>query len=204
MMSDNEQLFGNPDRRIARTRQVLEQALLALLHEKSYDAITIQDITDRANIGRTTFYLHFRGKDDLFLSSHMKGMTDFRFGIFSKAELLGDEPPANMEPIFAYLKDHRLVFDIMRRGKDAEIIMRAIQDNVARNLEASLLASFSESQSSIPFTMLANYIAGSQMSFMAWWVERRAPYSSKEMAQTFHRLQRAAIREALGSGDVQK
>ncbi len=195
-MSDSEQLLT--DRRIARTRQVLEQALLDLLAEKSYDAITIQDITDRANVGRTTFYLHYRGKDDLFLSCHMKGMTEFRFGIFSKDELLGDEPPPNMEPIFAYLLENRAVFEIMKHGKDSVIIMRAIQDTVARNMEDSLRAAFDEHDSRIPFLALANYIAGSQMSFMTWWIERHIRYTPQEMARMFHRLQRAAICDAMG------
>jgi AcrR family transcriptional regulator len=186
------------DRRVARTQHMLQQALWELIQEKGYDAVTIQDITDRANVGRTTFYLHYRGKDDLFLSSHLKGMNEYRFGIFSKDELLNDEPPASMVAIFAYLKENRPLFDIMKHGRDAAIIVRAIQDSVARNLEASLHQSFSESESSIPFVVLANYIAGSQIRFMEWWVERRIRYTPQEMARMFHHLQRAAVRDALG------
>jgi AcrR family transcriptional regulator len=186
------------DRRVERTRQSLQQALAQLIEEKGYDAVTVQDITDRANVGRTTFYLHFRGKDDLFLSAHIQGMIDFRFGIFSKEELLRDDPPATLATIFKYLKENRSVFNTMRHGKDAAVILRAIQDVVARNLEDSLRASFSESDSSIPFMVLANYIAASQISFMSWWVERHVRYTPQEMAQIFHRLQRAAIRDALG------
>jgi len=53
------------DRRVARTRAMLEQALVSLVPKKGYEAITIEDICDAANIGRSTFYGHYTGKDDL-------------------------------------------------------------------------------------------------------------------------------------------
>src|SRR5512141_1969972 len=56
------------DRRIQRTQQLLREALIALILEKGYDAITIQDILDWANMGRSTFYAHYRDKEDLLLS----------------------------------------------------------------------------------------------------------------------------------------
>ena len=53
------------DRRIQRTRQSLRTALLTLIKEKGYDAISIEEITERANVGRATFYLHYKNKEDL-------------------------------------------------------------------------------------------------------------------------------------------
>ena len=58
------------DRRAQRTRELLQKALIELISERGYDAITIQDIVDRANLGRTTFYLHYNSKDELFMSCH--------------------------------------------------------------------------------------------------------------------------------------
>ena len=57
-----------PDRRVQRTRKLLQDALIALVLEKGYEAVTIQDIIDRANVGRSTFYAHFLDKQHLFLS----------------------------------------------------------------------------------------------------------------------------------------
>src|SRR5437867_644732 len=56
---------GAGDRRVRRTTRALIEALVALVLEKRYDAITIQDLLDRADVGRSTFYAHYRGKDDL-------------------------------------------------------------------------------------------------------------------------------------------
>ncbi len=57
------------DRRVQRTRQLLRDALMALIVEKGYDAISVQDITDHANVARPTFYLHYKDKEELLLSS---------------------------------------------------------------------------------------------------------------------------------------
>jgi AcrR family transcriptional regulator len=57
------------DRRKARTRQLLRDALMALIVEKGYEAISIQDIVDRANVARPTFYLHFKDKEELLFTS---------------------------------------------------------------------------------------------------------------------------------------
>jgi AcrR family transcriptional regulator len=56
------------DRRVAKTKAAICQALNDLMLEKKYANITIQDIIDRANVGRTTFYSHFMDKDELLNS----------------------------------------------------------------------------------------------------------------------------------------
>src|SRR5690349_2570082 len=55
------------DRRSQRTRHLLSAALVELIREKDYNLITVSDIIDRANVGRSTFYAHYRDKDDLFV-----------------------------------------------------------------------------------------------------------------------------------------
>ncbi|MEZ4667133.1 MAG: helix-turn-helix domain-containing protein [Anaerolineae bacterium] len=61
-----------PDRRRARTRKLMRDSLIALILEKGYDAVTVQDITDRENLGRATFYLHYKnGKERLLMQSSL-------------------------------------------------------------------------------------------------------------------------------------
>ena len=62
--------MAKTDRRVERTRESLQRALIELIGERDYGAITIQEIVDRANVGRTTFYLHYNSKDELFISCH--------------------------------------------------------------------------------------------------------------------------------------
>jgi AcrR family transcriptional regulator len=56
------------DARVRRTRDALGDALLTLMQEKAFETITVQEVLDRAGIGRSTFYAHYRDKNDLFLS----------------------------------------------------------------------------------------------------------------------------------------
>ena len=84
------------NRRAQRTREDLQKTLIELMGEKAYDAITIQDIADQANIGRTTFYLHFKTKDELFISCHEAMVSKFPIAPLhplSREELLSPEAP---------------------------------------------------------------------------------------------------------------
>jgi AcrR family transcriptional regulator len=65
------------DKRVQRTRELLEKALIELINEQGYDAVTVQDIVNRANLGRTTFYLHYQSKDELFMSCHELFVSNF-------------------------------------------------------------------------------------------------------------------------------
>src|SRR5258708_26087779 len=97
------------DKRVERTRKLLQTALIDLIGERGYDAITIQDMVDRANVGRTTFYLHYTSKDDLFMSCHMAFVSEFRAGPlhlhpFSREALLSPEAPPGMTAAYQHLK----------------------------------------------------------------------------------------------------
>jgi AcrR family transcriptional regulator len=193
-----------PDRRIHRTRRLLQQALIELLHERGYSAITIQDIADRANIGRTTFYLHYSSKDELFMSCHEAIVSKFHFGPLHppcREELLSPEAPPGMAAAFRHLEEARALLYPIFQGKDGLPILRQIRDWRVQEIEAYLHVAFAEANSTIPFDVLATYLAGAQITLVQWWLEKRHPYAPENLAQIFHRLQRAAIREALGLKD---
>ena len=187
------------DRRVERTRELLQKALIELISERGYDAITIQDIVDRAQVGRTTFYLHYNSKDELFLSCHEAIVREFHLGLLhplSREELLSPDIPADMTSAYQHLEEGRALLYPIFQGKDSQLILRQIRDRSAREIEANLRAIFAEADSTIPLDMLANYLAGAQIAFMQWWLEKRHPRTPDNLTQTLHRLQRAAIREA--------
>jgi AcrR family transcriptional regulator len=189
------------DRRIQRTRALLQQALIQLMGERGFDTITIQDIVERANVGRTTFYLHYGSKDDLFMSCHETMLSEAHFGrLFplSKEELLAPETPAGLASAYHHLENSHGMLDSIFQSKDNLWILRRIRDWSAREIEAILHTNFSERNSTIPFEMLANYLAGAQIALLQWWLEKPRLHGSDTIAQTFHRLQRAAICDALG------
>jgi AcrR family transcriptional regulator len=194
---------SKPDRRVARTRQLLQKALMELLGERGYDAVTVQHIVDRANVGRTTFYAHFTSKVDLFLSCHEAILGKFQSGPFfahplSREELLAPEVPPGMTSAYQHLGESWARLLPVFQGKDGPLILRRLRVRSAQEIEANLRAAFDEAESRMPLDLLANYVAGAQIAMLQWRLEKRRPHTPEQLAQTFHRLQRAAIREAFG------
>ena len=192
------------DRRIQRTRELLQAALIELIGERDYDTITIQDIIDHANVGRTTFYKHYNSKDELFMSCHEAMLSEFHLSPLhplSREELLSVEIPTEMTSAYQHLEQRRAQLYPIFQGKDSALILRQIRDRSAREIEANLRVAFGEAQSVIPLDLLAAYLAGAQVALMQWWLEKRRPHSTENLTRTFHLLQRAAIRDAFGIRD---
>jgi AcrR family transcriptional regulator len=192
------------DRRVQRTRELLQKALIELISERGYDAITIQDIVDRANVGRTTFYLHYNSKDELFVNCHESIVRKFRivpFHPLSREELLSVEAPPGVTSAYRHLEEARSLLYSVFQGKDSLLILRRMRDWSARDIEANLRSAFPDEESLIPLDVLALYLAGAQIGMVQWWLEKRQPHTLEDLAQIFHRLQRSAIREAFGLTD---
>jgi len=180
---------------------LLQTALIELIAERGYDAITIRDIVDRANVGRTTFYKHYNSKDDLFMSCHEAVLSDFHMSPLhplSREELLSREAPSAMTLAYQHLDEARTRLYPIFQSKDGALILRQIRDRSVQEIEANLRVVFAEADSLIPLDMLANYLVGAQLALVQWWLEKRRPHTPASLTQTLHRLQRAAIRDAFG------
>jgi len=197
-------VMAKTDRRVQRTRELLQKALIQLINEHGYDAITIQDIADRANVGRTTFYKHYGSKDELFINCHKAMVNEFYGGLFyslSHQELLSAEVPPGMTAAYQHLQEARVHLHPIFQSQES---LRQIRIWNAQEIETNLRAGFAETDSAIPLDVLANYLAGAQIALVQWWLEKRRPYKAEDLAQSFHRLQRAAIRDAFGLRDDKK
>jgi len=195
------------DRRTQRTREMLQKALIELIGERRYDAITIQEIVDRANVARATFYVHYNNKDDLFLDCHEAIIREFQYGLLhaqplSREALLSPEAPPGMKLAYQHLLETRTRLNPIFQGKDGPVILRRIHDSTAQEIEANLRAAFVEEESVVPLDVLANYLAGAQVALLHWWLAKRPSQTPENLAQTLHRLQRAAICDAFGLRQV--
>jgi AcrR family transcriptional regulator len=186
------------DRRVQRTRALLRNALMQLINEKGYDAVTIQDITDRANLGRTTFYLHYTSKDDLLLDHHMDFASHLVLQPLSYDELMASSPPAGLEHFLQELAAGKAIFLTIAQGKDAEFIMRGVRQQMVEGLAQSLKIAFPDQTARFPLDMLTHYIIGAQLAMITWWLSNRTGYEAGEVARMLHQLQRAALRDAYG------
>jgi AcrR family transcriptional regulator len=195
--------MADTDRRVQRTRELLQRSLIEQIGERDYDAITIQEIVDRANVGRTTFYQHYTSKDDLLISCHEYIISEFRFSPrrthpLTRQELLSPEAPQGLIAAYQHVQEAWGKLYPIFQGKDGALILRRIRDLSAQEIETNLRAVFTKMDSHIPLEMLSNYLAGAQLALVQWWLEKHRPHSAEILAQTFQRLQSAAIRDAFG------
>ncbi|MBZ0280447.1 MAG: TetR/AcrR family transcriptional regulator [Anaerolineae bacterium] len=184
------------DRRIQRTRRLLRGALVELVKERGYDTITIQDITERANLGRTTFYLHYQSKEELLLDHHAEMTAHFNITALSRDQLLSDTPQPEVIEFLNLLADNRPMYHAIRAAKDAGLLLRGIQEQLTTNMQNSLKAIFPDAEPQMPMDVLTAYIVGAQLSLIQWWMTHRTPYDALQLAAMLHRFQRVAICDA--------
>jgi AcrR family transcriptional regulator len=187
------------DRRVQRTRQMLRGALVQLIKEKGYDMVTIQDITERANLGRTTFYLHYQTKEDLLFDHHAQMSTHFNLSILTRDELLGDIPQLELVTYLQLLTENRPMYHAIRAAKESTFLLRGIREQIVSNLQNSLQVIFPSIEPKIPLDVLTTYIVGAQLSLIHWWMTTHTPYTAVHLATMLHHLQRTAICDAYQS-----
>jgi AcrR family transcriptional regulator len=97
------------DRRVRKTLATLHEAIAALIREKAYDKISVGEILDRADVGRSTFYMHFRDKDDLLVSSMHDMLRNVRSSAPSASANWDERVIWFSLPIFEHIHQHRRV-----------------------------------------------------------------------------------------------
>jgi len=165
------------DRRVQRTRKLLHDALLSLILEQGYESITVQEIVDRANLGRSTFYIHFKDKEDLLLQAMEEGYRDLE-NHMKTAEL---EPGsfAPLELVFEYAAENRELFLVILHGAGKMAFYRQARDYLGGRMLDIMRSLFPQPR--IPLNFAALYFASSLLGMLIWWLEADMPYSSVDM-----------------------
>jgi AcrR family transcriptional regulator len=188
-----------PDRRIERTRRLLETALVELIHDKPYGEITVQDITDRADVGRTTFYFHYKDREEL-LAGSIQAMI---------ADMTGRVPPFSLEAVaqgqvlvglagFSHVADHRDFYRAMLGPNGPAFIAGRLRSAIGGVMRERLELITAHTGSAYPVEVMAYHLAGSMIGLIGWWLEGDMQYSAEEMATMFQALNRPGIEAALG------
>lgn len=179
------------DRRVQRTRKLLREALMELILEEGYDTISIQDITDKANLGRATFYLHFKDKDDLLLDVMDQMISDFMVQVpqLSTAQWQLQDNKA-IEKLFDFAADHYDLYRILIIGSGGITASRQLHRRVAENIESSIQTEIDQTgvDPLVPPYFLANHFAGSLLSLIYWWLDNDLPYDVGQMAEMFQKV----------------
>ena len=170
------------DRRQKKTREAIFKAFSDLLAQKNYNKITVQEIIDAANVGRTTFYAHFETKDDLLkeLCSELFGHIiqsaadcTHTHGLYSNS----DAP----ESVFCHLLQHLQENDKNILGllscESSEVFLRYFKDSLNQLLSAQIVDWVKHGCSQVPQDFLTNHISSSFVDMVQWWLKggRRQP-----------------------------
>ncbi len=177
------------DRRIQRTRQLLQDALIALILEKGYDKITVQNIIDRANVGRSTFYAHFLDKDDLMVSN-LEGLRDELGPHFAPSDEDGAQDV--MIPslvLFRHTQRQHHLYKAMIGGRGIDIVLEAIREGWTTHVRAHIERTEREGKRlTVPIEILTIHLAGSLLNMLTWWLDNDMPYSPERMNEMFWQL----------------
>ncbi|WP_332236756.1 TetR/AcrR family transcriptional regulator [Sporolactobacillus sp. KGMB 08714] len=179
------------DRRIARTRRMIRDALTKLIEEKGFDAITVSDLTERADINRGTFYLHYRDKYDLLRQSEEEILADIEAISEMSMEQLNDDSPVQyekMEKQIPFLV-HLLVYlgsnsDFMKviLGPRGDLSFHIkLKDIMSRHLILKL-KEWQSGESSVPIEYIAAYLISADFGIVQLWLENGMKESAKELA----------------------
>lgn len=190
---------NNPtDRRVRRTRRALQDALIKLILEKGYDAVTIEDITERADLGRTTFYLHFRDKEELLMQSIDSISEEFIEKHKAFLELSDDPRSAaeNMKPkldqhilhqIFTHARDNADLYKVMLRGEGGAKVSKRYTNIIAEETSKRLNL-VRDLKIKVPLDVFAVSFSGTLIELVTWWLEEDQPYSIEEMVAYYQQI----------------
>lgn len=176
------------DRRIQRTRQLLQDALVALILEKGFDAVTVQDIIDRANVGRSTFYAHFQDKDDLFLSGfeHLRGEFEQHL---SGRPVTPDSPWTMSLVLFQHAQNYQRVYQALVGRQGGNIVLTHIHKYLVAVLQEHFKMDMPERvRVQVPPEILAHYLVSSLMALLTWWLDHDLPYPPERMNEMYRLL----------------
>ena len=173
------------DRRILRTRDTLGDALVALMHEKNFEQITVQEVLERAGVGRSTFYVHYRDKDDLFMSD----LEDFLEMVATMLKQHGADSKRLLpvQEFLAHLRDARPFYEALVKSGKINDVLALARGIFARSI-AERLESAGVQLDSAQLAAQAHALAGSFLSLMEWWVDKGMKTDPKEMDAVFHRM----------------
>lgn len=178
------------DRRQQKTRDAIFDAFGSLLAAKSFSKITVQDIIDKANVGRTTFYAHFETKDDL-----LKEMCDDLFAhVFSDTldtekthdfSMKTGNPQAMITHILCHLLDNKRNIIGILTCESGELFLGFFRQYLNELLAVRMLSGVNSGKAGIPYDFLVNHISSSFVGMVQWWIKNNLQQSPEELSDYF-------------------
>ncbi|MCC6956509.1 MAG: TetR/AcrR family transcriptional regulator [Anaerolineales bacterium] len=166
------------DRRIKRTQRLLQEALVALTLEKGFDEVTIREITERADVGYTTFFRHYPDKEALLVDVLDTMRQDFHNLLMPHSIIT--EPETMGELLFEYVEQNLDLCRVLLDSTDTITLLRPVQE--IGQQEIGMMFSAAQERE-IPLEVAASHLMTSLVMLIRWWLENDMPYSPRKMGE---------------------
>lgn len=175
------------DRRVHRTQTSLRNALVDLILERGWDAVSVQAVCGRAGVGRSTFYAHYADKEELLL----RGFDAFRSELRAHVRRAGGDRLSFITPLLAHVEDHRKLFRALAGKRCAQHVRRRLLDVISDMLDGE------PGKRSALRRATVRYAAGACVELLVYWLEERSSLGARELERLLYELTSALVREGL-------
>ena len=160
-----------PDRRVRRTRKLLHDAFLALVIEQGYEKTTIQDILDRADVGRSTFYVHFRDKEALLTASFdgIRDQLEHELASIDATSQIDVTLPATL--LFEHAYRNQRVYRALCGHQGGALVQRYLRRLVGDLLRKHLRPQFTRAGTGVPADVAAEFYTSAALGLLVWWID---------------------------------
>ena len=167
------------NRQSRKTRQAIFVAFTGLLNQKRYSAITMQEIADRADVGRSTVYSHFETKEDILTAMCRQLFEE----MFVTGHPLPDSPESMLMTLLEHIRQNEKVIAGLFSSEGMELFVEFCRQQLLGMIAAQLLTGYDDSSSRLPRDFLLNHLAGTILEAIIWWTKNRMEPSSEQMVQ---------------------
>lgn len=182
------------DRRVERTRRLLHRALMSLIVEKRYESITVQEILDRADVGRSTFYMHYRDKDELLADGlrHLNSLLDSAQSATAVPTGRSYEKIIGFSLVmFEHVAGHRKLLRALLDSSAESVVRRELQAVLTANVGREVEKEFQKRKRTalaLPPELLTHSLVSTYISLLTWWLNSKHPLPPKEMDEAYRFL----------------
>lgn len=167
------------DRRIAKSQEAIKNALIELMNGKNFDQITLQDISDRANVSRRTIYLHYTDKFDLLdklIEEHINKLEEL-FKELSEVDFI-----TSGQAIFEYFQKNYLFFSTMLVGGGADNFRAQYVEFSVELLKGEVNTAEGKNKG-LSEDIIVRFVSAAYVEVVEWWLKNEMPYPPRVMAE---------------------
>ena len=182
------------DIRVVRTRQNIIRAFVDLANEEGIDAVTVQQIADRAMINRATFYAHFTDKDDLYEQVFRLAMGTFSPlrapELFRHGHIQADLVTTRLAGVFKEVKRQREIFLLILNNTNSTKLLDQLKQMLKSNIAGVLLKLGIRRNSNVPSELVLTYLVSTFIGVLQWWLRTDTKMSARQLAKLYVELMR--------------